>query len=81
MNLYLHDIAGRDSPVEARDALLGDGGKTHDVVLTNPPFRQEAELPDRSRRRRDRYRARGLRPPGFLRDDFEQAAQFPCSTS
>lgn len=38
MNLYLHDIAGRDSPVEARDALLGDGGKTYDVVLTNPPF-------------------------------------------
>ena len=38
MNLYLHDIAGRESPVEARDALLGDGGKTFDVVLTNPPF-------------------------------------------
>jgi type I restriction enzyme M protein len=38
MNLYLHDIAGRDSPIEARDALLGDGGKTYDVVLTNPPF-------------------------------------------
>ena len=27
MNLYLHDIAGRESPVEARDALLGDGGR------------------------------------------------------
>jgi type I restriction enzyme M protein len=38
MNLYLHDIAGRESPVEARDALLGDGGKTYDVILTNPPF-------------------------------------------
>ena len=38
MNLYLHDIAGRDSPIEARDALLGDGGKTYDVILTNPPF-------------------------------------------
>jgi N-6 DNA Methylase/HsdM N-terminal domain len=38
MNLYLHDIAGRESPIEARDALLGDGGKTYDVVLTNPPF-------------------------------------------
>ena len=36
MNLYLHDIAGRDSPVEARNALLGDGGKTYDVVLINP---------------------------------------------
>jgi type I restriction enzyme M protein len=38
MNLYLHDIAGRESPVEARDALLGDHGKTYDMVLTNPPF-------------------------------------------
>jgi type I restriction enzyme M protein len=38
MNLYLHDIAGSDSPIEARDALLGAGGKTFDVVLTNPPF-------------------------------------------
>jgi type I restriction enzyme M protein len=38
MNLYLHDIAGADSPIEARDALLGAGGKTFDVILTNPPF-------------------------------------------
>ena len=38
MNLYLHDMAGTDSPIEARDALLGAGGKTFDVVLTNPPF-------------------------------------------
>jgi type I restriction enzyme M protein len=32
MNLYLHDIAGRESPIEARDALLGDGGRTYDVA-------------------------------------------------
>jgi type I restriction enzyme M protein len=38
MNLYLHGITGADSIVEQRDALLGDGGKTYDVVLTNPPF-------------------------------------------
>ncbi|MGH6714777.1 MAG: N-6 DNA methylase [Bradyrhizobium sp.] len=38
MNLYLHGITGVDSIVEARDALLGVGGKTYDVVLTNPPF-------------------------------------------
>jgi type I restriction enzyme M protein len=37
MNLYLHDIAGRESPVEARDALLGAGGQVFDVILTNPP--------------------------------------------
>jgi type I restriction enzyme M protein len=38
MNLYLHDIAGRESPIEARDALLGAGGQVFDVILTNPPF-------------------------------------------
>src|ERR1700730_7318462 len=38
MNLYLHDIAGGESPIEARDALLGAGGQTFDVILTHPPF-------------------------------------------
>jgi type I restriction enzyme M protein len=38
MNLYLHGITGVESIVEAKDALLGAGGKTYDVVLTNPPF-------------------------------------------
>jgi type I restriction enzyme M protein len=38
MNLYLHDIAGRESPIEARDALLGAGGQSFDLILTNPPF-------------------------------------------
>ena len=38
MNLYLHGITSVDSIVEAKDALLGAGGKTYDVILTNPPF-------------------------------------------
>jgi type I restriction-modification system DNA methylase subunit len=38
MNLYLHGITGVDSIVEAKDALLGAGGKTYEVILTNPPF-------------------------------------------
>ena len=38
MNLYLHGITGVDSIVEAKDALLGAGGRSFDVVLTNPPF-------------------------------------------
>jgi type I restriction enzyme M protein len=38
MNLYLHDIAGNQCPIEQRDALLGAGGRNFDVVLTNPPF-------------------------------------------
>ncbi|MER9638355.1 class I SAM-dependent DNA methyltransferase [Mesorhizobium sp. M0228] len=38
MNLYLHGITGVDSIVEAKDALLGAGGKSYEIVLTNPPF-------------------------------------------
>jgi type I restriction enzyme M protein len=38
MNLYLHGITGVDSIVEAKDALLGAGARSYDVVLTNPPF-------------------------------------------
>jgi type I restriction enzyme M protein len=38
MNLYLHGITGVDSIVEQKDALLGAGGKSYDVILTNPPF-------------------------------------------
>ena len=38
MNLYLHGITGVDSIVEAKDALLGAGGKSYDIVLANPPF-------------------------------------------
>jgi type I restriction enzyme M protein len=38
MNLYLHGIVGVESIIEAKDALLGVGGKTYDIVLTNPPF-------------------------------------------
>lgn len=38
MNLYLHGITGADSIVEQKDALLGAGGKSYDIVLTNPPW-------------------------------------------
>lgn len=38
MNLYLHGITGVDSIVEQKDALLGAGGKSYDVILANPPF-------------------------------------------
>lgn len=38
MNLYLHGITSADSIIDAGDALLGAGGRTFDVVLTNPPF-------------------------------------------
>ncbi len=38
MNLYLHGIGGKSSPVEQADALAGKPGREFDVVLTNPPF-------------------------------------------
>jgi type I restriction enzyme M protein len=38
MNLYLHGITGVDSILEAKDALLGAGGRSYEVILTNPPF-------------------------------------------
>ncbi len=38
MNLYLHGITGVESIVEAKDALMGAGGKSYDIILTNPPF-------------------------------------------
>ena len=72
MNLYLHDIAGRESPIAARDALLGAGGQTFDLILTNPPFGKKQSYRI-VRDDRDQHRAGGLRPPGLLRDDLEQA--------
>ena len=38
MNLYLHGIGGRVSPVAQRDALLDRGPKSYRIILTNPPF-------------------------------------------
>ncbi|MBX9943666.1 MAG: type I restriction-modification system subunit M [Reyranella sp.] len=38
MNLYLHGIGGKTSPVTQADALLKDTGLRVDVVLANPPF-------------------------------------------
>jgi len=38
MNLYLHGITGVESIIEAKDALLGAGARSYDIVLTNPPF-------------------------------------------
>ncbi len=38
MNLYLHGITGVESIVEAKDVLLGVGGRSYEIILTNPPF-------------------------------------------
>lgn len=38
MNLYLHGIGSKESPVKQGDSLLSAGEKRFDMVLTNPPF-------------------------------------------
>lgn len=38
MNLYLHDIGTKKSPVIYQDSLLDTSDKLFDVVMTNPPF-------------------------------------------
>ncbi len=38
MNLYLHDIGTKKSPVVYQDSLLDTSDKTYNVIMTNPPF-------------------------------------------
>lgn len=38
MNLYLHDIGIKSSPIEYKDSLIDTSDKMYDVILTNPPF-------------------------------------------
>lgn len=44
MNLYLHGIAGDESPVEAKDSLMADPGDRFELVLTNPPFGKKSSI-------------------------------------
>jgi type I restriction enzyme M protein len=44
MNLYLHGIGGKESPVEVNDALISDPGKRFNMVLTNPPFGKKSSV-------------------------------------
>ncbi|MEO1432558.1 MAG: class I SAM-dependent DNA methyltransferase, partial [Cyanobacteria bacterium J06633_8] len=44
MNLYLHGIAGDESPVEAKDSLMADPGERFELVLTNPPFGKKSSV-------------------------------------
>ncbi len=38
MNLYLHDIGIKTSPIEYKDSLVDTTDRMYDVILTNPPF-------------------------------------------
>lgn len=44
MNLYLHGIAGEESPIISGDSLIADPGDRFDVVLTNPPFGKKSSI-------------------------------------
>ena len=38
MNLYLHDIGIKKSPIEYKDSLIDKSENLYDVILANPPF-------------------------------------------
>jgi type I restriction enzyme M protein len=38
MNLYLHDIGIKKSPIAYKDSLIDTSDKVYDVILANPPF-------------------------------------------
>ena len=38
MNLYLHDIGTKGSPIVCQDSLLDTSDRVFDVILANPPF-------------------------------------------
>ena len=44
MNLYLHGINGKESPIAVDDSLRSDPGDRFDLVLTNPPFGKKSSV-------------------------------------
>lgn len=44
MNLYLHGISGDESPVQTADSLASMPSRTHDIVMTNPPFGKKSTI-------------------------------------
>lgn len=44
MNMHLHGIGGKDSPIIVNDALVSDPGNRFDMVLTNPPFGKKSSV-------------------------------------
>ncbi len=44
MNLLLHGIDGRTSPVEVIDSLIKKPSESFDMVLTNPPFGKKSSV-------------------------------------
>ncbi len=44
MNLYLHGVGGKESPVRVGDSLAAPAGENFDMVLTNPPFGKKSSI-------------------------------------
>ena len=44
MNLYLHGIGGKASPITVGDSLLKDPGERFEMVMTNPPFGKKSSI-------------------------------------
>jgi len=44
MNLHLHGIGGKESPIDVGDALVSDPKDRFDMVLTNPPFGKKSSV-------------------------------------
>ncbi len=44
MNLYLHGINGKESPIVVDDSLRSDPGDRFDLILTNPPFGKKSSV-------------------------------------
>ncbi|HOI94564.1 MAG TPA: class I SAM-dependent DNA methyltransferase [Syntrophobacter fumaroxidans] len=44
MNLFLHGIGGKESPIVVGDSLISDPGDRYDMVLTNPPFGKKSSV-------------------------------------
>jgi type I restriction enzyme M protein len=44
MNLFLHGIGGKESPIIVGDSLISDPGDRFDLVLTNPPFGKKSSV-------------------------------------
>ncbi len=78
MNLYLHGIAGDESPVEAKDSLMADPGERFEIILTNPPFGKKSSITvfnddgkaDKEKivyRRDDFWATTSNKPPNYLK--------------
>lgn len=44
MNLFLHGIGGKESPITVNDSLISDPGERFDYVMTNPPFGKKSSI-------------------------------------